>query len=114
MIDAILKRDDPGVAEWLEYIQRCDEVHKLGYWPAKRLPAGAWEGDWAGVCDQMFTASINVGIDRIGYKTRFCYETRQIAEAALLIWDGEGDPPGPWIKQIPEDRHGPWYEDPFA
>ena len=113
-MSADFERDHPGVAEWLKYIAHCDVLHRLGYWPAKRLPAGKWEGKWAGVHDQWANASINVGIDRTGYATRYCYETRQLAEAALLAWDGTGDPPGPWIKQKPQDRHGPWYEDPHA
>ena len=91
-------------------LDKAEQVEALGYTPAKMLT----NGEWAGVHDYHYTASISVGIDACGWRTRYCYETRQLAEAALLIWDGIGDPPGPWIKQKPEDRHGPWYEDPFA
>ena len=42
-----------------------------------------------------------------GYRTRYCYPTIEAAEAALGVWTGDGDPPGPWIKQKPEERHGP-------
>lgn len=38
---------------------------------------------------------------------RYCYETAKDALAALMTWDGAGDPPGPWIKQKPPDRLNP-------
>lgn len=80
---------------------------EMGYHPIKRLDTG----ELAGVMDYVFTAGIVVGLDPVGWRTRYCYESRPIAEAALEAWDGHGDPPGPWIKQKPEDRHGPWYDE---
>lgn len=77
------------------------------YWPCRQLPSG----EWAGVRDQMYTGSLVVGIDPCGYRTRFCYASRAEAMRALAGWSGEGDPPGRWIKQKPEERHGPWYAD---
>ena len=80
----------------------------LGYDPIKRLDTG----EFAGIYDYMFTAGIVVGIDATGWRTRYCYESREQAEAALEQWDGRGDPPGPWIKQKPEDRYGPGLAEP--
>jgi len=64
-------------------------------------------GELVGVTQMMFTGSIVIGMDRVGYRTRYCYPTIEDARKALETWTGEGDPPGPWIKQKPEERHGP-------
>ena len=56
---------------------------------------------------QLFTVAIVVGIDRVGYERRYCYEREAVAREALVQWDGAGDPPGPWIKEKPSDRLGP-------
>jgi len=45
-----------------------------------------------------FTTAIVVGMDVVGYERRYCYEHRVEAQAALLEWDGDGHPSGPWIK----------------
>lgn len=82
-------------------LEELFELH--GYTRVKRLVTG----DYAGVMKMMFTAGLFVGLDSTGYKTRFCYEHVRDAERALDEWDGTGDPPGPWIKQKPEDRYGP-------
>ena len=73
------------------------------YAPRKVLSTG----EQAGISDYAYTAALVVGLCEGGYRTRYCYETRAQAEAALQAWDGTGDPPGPWIKQKPEERHGP-------
>ena len=80
-----------------------DDMTEIGYSPVKQLTTG----ELAGVSDYMFTAGLVVGLDATGWRTRYCYATRPLAESALAAWDGNGDPPGPWIKQKPEDRHGP-------
>lgn len=56
---------------------------------------------------QLYTTGIVVGLDRTGYKRRYCYERMEDAREALVQWDGAGDPPGPWIKEKPSDRLGP-------
>ena len=66
-----------------------------GYHPIRKLPTG----DWAGVLDMMFTYGLMVGCDTSGFRTRFCYEHRADASKALMDWNGEGDPPGLWIKE---------------
>lgn len=55
----------------------------------------------------LFTTGLVVGLDRAGYKRRYCYERYEDAREALVQWDGAGDPPGPWIKEKPSDRLGP-------
>jgi hypothetical protein len=81
-----------------------DELADLGYAHVQMLPSG----EWAGIESMMFTTGLFVGLDRLGYRTRFCYPDRASAEAALKKWDGFGDPPGPWIKEKGEvDRPNP-------
>lgn len=78
-----------------------------GYAPFKMLDTR----EWAGVMNMVYTCGLFVGIKEFGYRTRYCYETRREAEAALEAWNGDGDPPGMWIKQKPEDRLNPaWLE----
>jgi hypothetical protein len=33
------------------------------------------------------------------YKARYCFPLGNEAIVALMVWDGEGDPPGEWIKE---------------
>ena len=96
---------------WCDCSPRCDEHPEREeridwrsfYSPIRVLPTGVN----AGVQDMAYTAGLFVDMNESGYRTRYCYETRAEAEAALEAWDGNGDPPGPWIKQKPEDRLGP-------
>ena len=73
------------------------------YWPIRQLPSG----EWMGVLKMQYTYGLCIGLDRTGYRTRYCYETWDQVVPAFLTWDGEGDPPGPWLKQKPEERYGP-------
>jgi hypothetical protein len=88
----------------MEQTDRDDEMIKLlyreGYQGVKRLETG----QYAGIMRMFYTAGLFVGLDESGYKTRYCYETMSEATAALLIWDGQGDPPGGWIKAKGEGR----------
>jgi hypothetical protein len=70
-------------------------IHALGYIPARLLPSG----EWAGIRDMLFTTNLFVGIDESGWRTSYFYAKRLYAEIALDMWDGIGDPPGPWIKR---------------
>lgn len=47
------------------------------------------------------------GLDLYGYSARYCYPDRLAAIAAILSWDGQGDPPGPWVKEKVSERLGP-------
>lgn len=65
-------------------------------------------GRMFGLMDMLLTTAILVNIDNEGnYERRYCYERREDAVLAFLEWDGEGDPPGPWIKEKPSERLGP-------
>lgn len=79
------------------------EVIELGYYRPRRLP----DGTILALCTMNFTVGLFVGIDEDGYRTRYCYEHADDAESAIDAWDGTSDPPGPWIKQKPEDRLNP-------
>lgn len=81
-----------------------DEILAFGYSSPRLLPTG----EWAGLLRMIFTYALVVGIDEIGYRTRYCYARQTNAEMALEIWDGTGDPPGPWIKKKGgEEKLGP-------
>lgn len=45
-----------------------------------------------------FTTALVVGLDAAGYERRYCFEHDADARAALLQWNGDGHPSGPWIK----------------
>lgn len=66
-----------------------------GYSYVRELPSGVW----LGLQRMAYTTGLFVGLDETGYEHRYCYEYSVAALHALLHWDGEGDPPGPWIKQ---------------
>ena len=51
-----------------------------------------------GIFRFVFTTGIVTGIDEFGYTRRWCYENHADAVQALNTWNGEGDPPGDWIK----------------
>lgn len=78
-------------------------LHVHGYDVIRILP----DQRIAGVQRMIFTTGLFVGLDQIGYKTRYCYQAHEDAVKALLEWNGENDPPGPWIKQKPEERLNP-------
>ena len=55
----------------------------------------------AGLCGLKgfnFTWGLVVNFEPFGHERRYCYEREEQARAALRAWDGEGHPPGPWIK----------------
>ena len=74
-----------------------------GYRNLKKMP----NGEWAGIQNMLFTTALVIGLDEIGCRTRFCFETAEAAEVSLAEWEGEGFPPGWWIKQKPEDVDNP-------
>lgn len=45
--------------------------------------------------------------DDEGYERAFCFQQDGSAIIAALEWDGTGDPPGPWIKEVGTERYGP-------
>lgn len=50
------------------------------------------------VQELLFTTAMLLGMDAIGYSTRYCDEHASGAEATLAQWDGTGHPGGAWIK----------------
>lgn len=44
------------------------------------------------------------------YERAFCFEQDGSALEAARTWDGKGDPPGPWIKEVGTERYGPGLE----
>lgn len=90
-------------------VMTAGDIADLGYFGVK--PAKS--GEWLGLQKMLFTTGLFViDADGSGWRTRFCYEHSIDAAMALLEWNGEGDPPGPWIKEKPSDRPGPGM-DPF-
>ena len=65
------------------------------------------DGTLCGLMPQLFTVGLFVGLTDTGYARRYCYEHHQDALDALMTWNGQGDPPGLWIKEKPSDRLGP-------
>lgn len=69
-------------------------MRSCGYISVRKLP-----GDiWIGVTRMIYTAGLCVGLTIDGYSGRYCYPTLMDAADAAKVWDGNGDPPGPWIK----------------
>lgn len=69
-------------------------VNDLGY----VLPREFESVGVCGVRGMLFTGAVVVGIGPERYAGRYCYGTMGAAIAALAAWDGQGDPPGEWIK----------------
>jgi len=67
-----------------------------GYYDIREIPG-------RGLCGLMrfiFTIGLVEGLTEHSYEGRWCYPYDLAAEAILAFstWDGEGDPPGDWIK----------------
>jgi hypothetical protein len=75
---------------------------KEGYECIRMLPGG----EASGIKRFIHTWAIVVGIDKFGYRCRYCYETQHAAYIHHLQWEGKGDPPGPWIKKKGRDENG--------
>lgn len=78
-----------------------------GYRDIVRLPTG----EIAGLSRFLYTTGLCVGLDESGYRTRFCFDGYNEALQSLEQWDGEGFPPGWWIKQKPEGISNPLRND---
>lgn len=65
------------------------------YTDVRTLPTG----EVAGIAQFLFTFGLVVGLDPVGYRTRFCFPTYAEAQKSLKEWNGEGFPPGYWIKK---------------
>jgi len=79
--------------EELAFIERMkgEAIHCLVKMPT---------GEWAGLHQFFFTTGLLLGVtDMDAYRIRYCYQDSRQALIALLAWDGQGRPPGPWIKE---------------
>ena len=64
------------------------------------------------VYSMLFNDRVCFGLKGVGYYERaFCFPKGGSAIEAAKEWDGEGDPPGPWIKETGTQRYGPGAED---
>lgn len=79
-------------------IESCNVIPTswASYTAVRRLPSS---DRWIGVRRMLFTWALMVDMDEAGYRTRFCYPDEKSAMSALIRWNGNGDPPGPWIKE---------------
>lgn len=64
------------------------------------------DGRFVGTFNMVFTTGLFVMTEH-SVERRYCYEHAIAAGAAAVLWDGKGDPPGPWIKEKPSERLGP-------
>lgn len=56
------------------------------------------DGTWIAIMPMGFTWGLFIGLDKDGYRHRYCYQYMLDVLDAFLTWDGTGHPPGPWIK----------------
>jgi hypothetical protein len=68
-------------------------LHDLGYTHLRKI-----NGQMCGLQQFMFTVGLMVGLDEKGYERRYCFERHEDAADALMRWDGNHHPDGPWIK----------------
>ena len=75
-----------------------DEIKESGgYLDVKRLP----DGSIAGIGELMFTRAIYLGMDRIGWSRRFCFEDRDRAVIEFNKLKSKDDLPQGWIARRP-------------
>lgn len=80
----------------------CD-LHDLGYDYARLME----DGTWLAIQRMIFYWALTVVEDSTTWRTYYSYNNLADALVAMTTWDGKGDPPGPWMKQKPEDRWNP-------
>ena len=56
------------------------------------------DGSVNAVAPFLFTVGLIVNLGPYDYERRYCYQYRTDALEDLKNWNGEGHPPGPWIK----------------
>lgn len=81
--------DHPNVPPvWLTEFEALREIEGRGLCGVQRF---------------IFTCGLLTNLRFVGltnsYDARYCYESRADAVRALATWDGQGDPPGDWIKE---------------
>ena len=57
------------------------------------------------VYPMIFTTRVCIGdVGDYGYRRAWCYPSRARAVEAAKAWDGQGDPPDGWIKEVGTER----------
>lgn len=82
-----------------KYVREKDKMQRVARLNGYKLMVFLPSGEWAAVRSFIYTFALLVGLDETGYRTRFCYERELDAMRAAIAWNGQGDPPGPWIKE---------------
>jgi hypothetical protein len=57
------------------------------------------DGVLYGLQKEIYTTGLFCDLTPVSYLHRYCYEHHADARKALRAWDGQGHPPGPWIKR---------------
>jgi hypothetical protein len=52
----------------------------------------------------IYTTRVCIGADEFGYSRAWCYPDHDRALVAAEQWNGEGDPPDGWIKEVGTER----------
>lgn len=74
---------------------------ELGALYVRDLP----NGDEIVVHRMIYTTRICVGEQGgFGYRRAWCYPNPAVAVLAAEAWDGEGDPPDGWVKEVGTER----------
>lgn len=55
------------------------------------------------VYEMIFTTRVGIG-DETSIERAWCYQNRERALEAVRTWDGNGDPPDGWIKEVGTER----------
>jgi len=98
------KPDVGGTAEKIAQMEAhyLREMTAAGYEQIRRTS----DRDWVALYPYLYTVAIVEGrmMNRWELTDRWCYASRQAAEAAFAVWDGvEGEPDG-WIKHPASGR----------
>jgi len=62
------------------------------------------DGRLVGIMPLMFHWTLHVDINPFGYADKYCFATRDMAETAIVEWDGHGDPGNQWHRHIGTGR----------
>jgi hypothetical protein len=85
------------------YLDLTGPLTHEGYLNVRAVPGRGM----CGLLVMLYTTGLYVCLTRDSWLSRYCYENFDDAAAALEQWDGQGDPPGPWIVEKPAGRVGP-------
>ena len=71
---------------------------KDGYEHIRKLD----DGTWVGIVPLMFSVGLCMGLDRIGWDRRYCYEDRALAVAEIAKLERGDQVPQGWIAKRPQ------------